>query len=205
VVQGPTVNSNPKLQISEAIIDNAFDAGLLGVNTSIQARNLLVSNCGKNLVLVNGGDYQFLHCTVTSFSNNFMRHKDPILLLSNYLNDNPPNALLANFKNCILWGDTNSLVKNEVVVEKKGGLSNVVFDHVLWNEKTTPANVNTVIVVKNAYPQFDSINTTKNFYDFRLKETSPAINAGTITSVTSDLDGKPRLVGLPDLGCYEKQ
>jgi hypothetical protein len=55
------------------------------------------------------------------------------------------------------------------------------------------------------YPQFDSINTAKNFYDFRLKDTSPAINAGTNSLVTSDLDGKVRPIGLPDLGTYEKQ
>lgn len=85
VVQAPSVNSNPKLQLSQTVVTNAFDAGILGVNTSIKAQNLLVSNCGKNLVLVNGGDYSFIHCTVASFSSILMRHKDPLLFLSNFL------------------------------------------------------------------------------------------------------------------------
>jgi hypothetical protein len=54
-------------------------------------------------------------------------------------------------------------------------------------------------------PQFDSINTSKRFYDFRLKLTSPAINKGENFNVPLDLDGFPRPVGLPDLGAYEKQ
>ncbi len=205
VVQSPAINSNPKLQLYETIIDNAYDAGILGVNTNIKAQNVLISNCGKNLVLVNGGDYQFTHCTIASFSNNFIRHKDPVLFLSNYLSETPPNALMANFINCIFWGDTSSLVKNEIVVLKNGGTSNVVFDHVLWNETATPANVNSVIKAINLPPRLDSINTAKDFYDFRLKESSPAINAGIISSVTLDLDGKARPIGLPDLGSYEKQ
>jgi hypothetical protein len=52
---------------------------------------------------------------------------------------------------------------------------------------------------------FDSINVSKQYYDFRLKQTSPAVNKGVNAGVTIDLDGKPRPVGLPDLGCFEKQ
>lgn len=205
VVQAPSTNSNPKLQLSQTAVNNALDAGILGVNTSIKAQNLLVSNCGKNLVLVNGGDYSFTHCTVASFSSILMRHKEALLLLSNFLNSTPPNALTANFRNCIFWGDTSARLENEIIILRNGGVSNVVFDHVLWNEKTPPANVTNVFVAKTGYPRFDSINPAKNFYDFRLKDGSPAINAGTNTLVTSDLDGKVRPVGLPDLGGYEKQ
>jgi hypothetical protein len=205
VVQAPSVNNNPKLQLSQTVVTNAFDAGILGVNTSIKAQNLLVSNCGKNLVLVNGGEYSFTHCTIASFSSILLRHKDPLLLLSNFLNNAPPNALNANFKNTIIWGDTAARVEHEIVVSRNGGVSNVVFDHVLWNEKTNPVNVTNVFAAKTGYPQFDSISPAKNFYDFRLKDSSPAINAGTNTLVTSDLDGKVRPVGLPDLGSYEEQ
>ena len=38
-------STGTKLTLNETIIDNAYDAGLLGINTSITARNLLVSNC----------------------------------------------------------------------------------------------------------------------------------------------------------------
>ena len=53
-------------------------------------------------------------------------------------------------------------------------------------------------------PQFDSVDVVRRIYDFRLKDGSPAINKGMITPLTTDFNGLAR-VGLPDLGCYEKQ
>lgn len=204
-VLGPSQNTNPKLQVSELVIDNAYDAGLLAVNSSIKAQNLLVSNSGKNVVLVSGGDYQFIHCTLASFGNNLIQHKEPVLVLSDYLDQNPPSNLKAIFRNCIIWGDGGT-VDNEVAVSKKGtGLFSVQFDHVLWKVKDAPSNVIATSVINGLEPIFDSVSTSANFYDFRLKENSPAINKGINTSVTLDLDGKQRPVGLPDLGSYEKQ
>jgi hypothetical protein len=60
-------------------------------------------------------------------------------------------------------------------------------------------------MINNQPPLFDSTNTQKNYYDFRLQTSSPAINKGIATGVITDLDGKPRPVGIPDLGCFEKQ
>lgn len=205
VVQAPSVNNNPKLQLQETIIDNAYDAGLLGVNTSIKARNLLVSNSGKNLVLVSGGDYEFTHCTVASISNTLIQHNDPVLFISNYFNQEPPNSLNALFRNCIFWGDGGT-VENEVTVLRNGGNTfNVVFDHVLWKTKEEPSNVVLNEMVRNEDPMFDTLDAAKNFYSFLLKENSPALNKGINTSVTLDLNGQNRPVGKPDLGAYEKQ
>jgi hypothetical protein len=60
-------------------------------------------------------------------------------------------------------------------------------------------------MINNQPPLFDSVNVSKRYYDFHLQSASPAINKGTNAAVTKDLDGKLRPVGLPDLGCYEKQ
>ena len=68
-----------------------------------------------------------------------------------------------------------------------------------------PANSVITQFINNLNPEFDSINTSDNYYDFRLKSTSPAINKGVATPVNLDLDGKPRPVGIPDLGSYERQ
>jgi hypothetical protein len=123
------------------------------------------------------------------------------------VNNNPVTASLnALFRNCIFWGE-NGLVDNEVVVSKSGVTPfSVNFDYNLWKVQTVPANITSNQIINNQSPQFDSVNTNKNFYDFRLKASSPAINKGTIAAgVIIDLDGKPRPVGLPDLGCFEKQ
>lgn len=209
-LQDPAPNANPKLTLNECVIDNAYDAGIIALQSSVNARNCLLSNCGKNLFLVKGGDYQFIHCTVASYSNSFIQHRDPVLLLANYVNVNnvpDPRNLNALFRNCIFWGE-NGIVDNEVVAVKNNGAAfNVTFDQVLWKVQMAPANVITPapLPINNQPPQFDSVNTFKNYYDFRLKAGSPAINKGVNAGVLIDLDGKPRPVGAPDLGCFEKQ
>lgn len=210
--QDPSVNANPKITLNECIIDNAYDAGIIASNSSISATNCLISNCGKNLALVKGGNYQFTHCTVATYSNDYIIHKNPVLLATNYINVNnvaqtaPLNAL---FQNCIFWGD-GGLVDDEVVIAKDAGASlSVNFDHGLWKiQKTDPSTVAGVTanqIINNQPPLFDSVNISKRYYDFHLQDGSPAKDNGVNTSVIIDLDGKPRPIGIPDLGCYEKQ
>lgn len=207
-LQDPSPNANPKLILNECVIDNAYDAGIISLNSSVRARNCLVSNCGKNLFLVKGGDYLFTHCTVVTYANRFIDHRDPVLVVSNFIsvNNTPVTANLnAVFRNCIFWGD-NGLVNDEVVVAKSGATTfNVNFDYNLWKVQTTPANITSNQLINNQSPQFDSVNTSRNYYDFRLKASSPALNKGINAGIATDLDGKPRPVGLPDLGCFEKQ
>jgi hypothetical protein len=197
---------NPKIQLNECIIDNAYDAGILAVNSSIQAQNCLVSNCGKNIFLVKGGDYQFTHCTAVTYGNGFFQHKDPVLFVSNFINVNNATVsanLTAVFRNCIFWGE-NGLVDNEVIVLKNGNtVFNVTFDHDLWKVQTAPVNTTITQVIQNQDPLFDSININRNYYNFRLKTGSPAINSGVNAGVSLDLAGQTRPIGLPDLGCFE--
>lgn len=204
VVTEPSADT--KLTLNETIIDNAYDAGLLGINTSITARNLLVSNCGKNILLVNGGNYKFTHCTAATFSSNFIQHKEPVLTVTNYLN-NSANNLNAVFRNCIFWGEANGIVPEEVVVLKQGSATfNVVFDQVLWRVQTNPGNSTINGAINNQNPLFDTINTSQKIYSFRLKDNSRAIDQGVNAGVAIDLDGNPRPIGLkPDIGAYEKQ
>lgn len=203
-LEDPSPNANPKLMLNECVIDNAYSAGIIALNSSVRARNCLISNCGQNLLLVKGGDYQFTHCTVATYASSFINHKDPVLTLTNFI-DNINTDLSATFRNCIFWGE-NGTVDNEVIVLKNGNtVFNVNFDHNLWKVQTQPSNVTLNQVINNQPPLFDSINTSKNYYDFRLRSGSPAINAGVSTSVINDLGGNPRPVLQPDLGCFEKQ
>jgi hypothetical protein len=209
IAELPSVNANVKVTLNECIIDNAYDAGILGVNSSITGRNCLISNCGNNIGFILGGNYQFTHCTAASFSNSFIVHKDPVLIATNYLKQ-PNNTFLtaslnATFTNCIFWGAFGT-VDDEAVADKVGSNPyNVTFNNCLFKVKTV---LNPLITnnngLANQNPAFDSVNTSRQFYNFRLKTGSPALNAGIATGVATDLDGKPRPVGLPDLGCYEK-
>ncbi|MBA2249851.1 MAG: hypothetical protein H0W12_06625 [Chitinophagaceae bacterium] len=208
VVQDASVNANPKLKISQTVIDNSYDAGILAFNTSIQADNCLISNCGSNLILAAGGNYQFTHCTVASY-NNFIDHTIPVLQVANFATQNNQTItanLSAVFTNSIFWGESG-LVDDEVVVSKQGNtIFNVTFDHDLYKVAHDPANITAIAVIKNEDPMFDSINTSKQYFDFHfnLKPFSPAIDKGIATIFPKDLDNRPRANGLPDLGCYEK-
>jgi hypothetical protein len=203
-------NTNPKLTLNECIIDNAYDYGIVAINSSITARNCLVSNCGKNITLAKGGNYQFTHCTVVSFSNSYILHRDPVLYVSNYIvvnNVAVPLDLSAAFNNCIFWGQDGT-VEDEVVVSKSGNTTFAVsFNDVLWKVVTAPSNISSMRITNNADPLFDTINTNQRLYSFRLKDnSSPAKDKATNLGINIDLDGNPRPVGpAPDLGCYEKQ
>ncbi len=207
IVEKPSTNANPKLTLNNCVLDNIYDIGLFGVNSSIVANNCLISNCGNNIALIYGGTYLFNHCTVVSASNTFIQHKNPVLTATNFIRQNNQiftAPLSAIFTNSILWGDIGFL-DNEVVVQKEGtDAANVTFNNVLFRTKTDPPNTVFNNVIRNNDPLFDSVDVTKRFYNFRLRTGSPAINKGIVTSLLTDFDGLPR-VGLPDLGCYEKQ
>ncbi|MFM2145262.1 MAG: hypothetical protein RL732_98 [Bacteroidota bacterium] len=208
IVNQPAVNGQPKLTLRSCIIDNCYDAGILGLRSQIIAENCLISNCGKNLLLAYGGDYQFTHCTGASFANPYLEHKDPVLFVSDFIKNNNNTIstapLNATFTNCIFWGDYGT-VENEVAVSKQGGNFQVNFKNCIWKVKTEPANCTVANILSNQYPLFDSINTSKRYFNFRLREGSPALDKGIATGLVLDLDGKPRAKGLPDLGCYERQ
>lgn len=208
VAEQPSMNANPKIIVHQCIIENAYDAGILCVNSSLQADNSLIINCGKNINIIYGGDYTFTNCTIASYSS-YLTHKNPVLSLNNFVlqNGNTLTADLdASFRNCIFWGE-DGLVDDEVSVAKQGsGNFNVKFDRCLYKSKVDPANSVLTDPLKNLDPLFDSIDVSKRYYDFHISNgQAPGINKGVITGFLKDLDDNNRNNGLPDLGCYEKQ
>lgn len=206
VLQNPASNANPKLVIQQSVIDNAFNAGIFSSNSSIQASNLLVSNCANNIYIEAGGQYDFNHCTAASYSNSYLLHKTPVLTAINYNSQGSAN-LQANFTNCIFWG-SEGFTDNELAVNKQGANSfSVNFTNCLYRAQTNPANAVFVAGIRNIDPQFDSIDVSKRLYDFHhaTKPAAPGINKGIASSLNKDLDDQVRPVGLPDIGCYEKQ
>ncbi len=210
VAEKPSINANPKLILHQCIIDNAYDAGILCVNTSMIADNCLISNCGRNIFLSYGGNYNITHCTVAAYSTNYFLHKEPVLVVTNYADQNGGTVtadLTAVLRNNIFWGD-NGIAANEVIVSKQGNnVFSVLFDKNIYKGNTDPANSTLAGNKLNTDPLFDSIDINKHYFDFRITKnsTAPGLNYGTVTSFSKDLDDKNRNFGLPDLGCYEKQ
>ena len=210
VAQSPSVNANPKIILHQCIIDNAYDAGILCANTSLQADNSLISNCGSNIAIIYGGDYNFTHCTVASYSGLYITHKNPVLSVNNFAMQGGTIVtanLNAVFRNCIFWADSSGFVDNEVVVNKQGSNAfTVLFDKNIYRGANDPANSTLNGNLKSQDPLFDEIDVVKRKYDFRITKNNaaPGINKGAATTFTKDLDDKNRNNGLPDLGCYEK-
>jgi len=210
VVDSFATNSNPKLIMHQCIIDNAYDVGLWCFGTNVQADNSLISNCGRNLAIDNGGNYNFINCTVASFGNLYIPHKNPVLQVDNFdPSTNIPATLNGTFTNCIFYGDFGS-VDDEVIVNEKAPTSPIIFNNCIYKVKNDPSSSFATFnsCLKNVNPNFDSIDVNRRIFDFHIiKDTSQAIDNGvsTVPSFQKDLDDNPRTVNIIDIGCYEKQ
>ncbi len=208
ILQGIPSGSNPKLRLTQSIIENIYDAGILSLNSSIVADNSLIVNCGSNIAILMGGVHSFTNCTIASYGNIYIAHKNPVLQATDFYeqaNTLYTADLSANFTNCIFWGENGS-VDNEIFLGKKGnGVFDVQFENSIYKAKDAIANSVFTNCLLNTPPLFDSVNTSKGIYDFHisLNSNSPAVNAGIATPYPFDLDGKPRDAN-PDIGCYEQ-
>jgi hypothetical protein len=207
VSEGPSSDLNPKLSLNQCIINNSLAEGILAVQSSIQAVNCLVSNCGQNIVIASGGMYQFEYCTVASYSTNLLFHQQPVLTVSNSGENGSQiitGDLNAGFINCIFWGSES--IPDEVMIEKQGStVFNVVFDHTILKQQNYPANIDSSSLWLNTDPLFIATGIPNNDFNFQLQAGSPALNKGAGSGIIIDLNGDPRPLNLSDLGCYERQ
>ncbi len=206
IITESATSINPKITLNQCVIDNIYDAGIISFASSIKAVNCLISNCGSNISIAAGGNYLFDHCTVASYANAYIEHKNPVLFVTNAYGQNQAFALAAQFRNCIFYGE-GGIVANELVVDKKESADtfDVTFQNVLYKNKDNLIDPMFTSSIKNQLPTFDSIDAGRQIFNFHLKPTSPAIDKGIPTGIAIDLDGKKRgTLNLPDLGCYEQ-
>ena len=128
----PNVTDRPELRIWNTQILNMSFIGMIGIDAEIQAKNLVVSNCGDHaLALVLGGQYNFKHCTFANYFNDNPRSK-PILLLSNYSESSEGDLfkrdLDAYFGNSIIHGALDSELQRE---REKGARFDYLFEEVI--------------------------------------------------------------------------
>ncbi len=208
VASGPSPTL-PKINVEQCEIRNIYDAGMYLVATSANVSNTLVANCGSNLVIRQGGNHTFTHCTFASYSNFNVFRTEPVVSVYNY-NDadgfRTIGDLNATFTNCIIWGE-GGIADSEFLTGKddNAGFSLTV-SHSIYRSPAPPANATLISTIPNSDPLFDSIDVFNNYYDFRIgSEFAPGKDAGTPTPLVKDLDDANRNVGAPDLGAYEKQ
>lgn len=208
VIQGPAPATGKNLVLDQCIIDNCWDAGVQAINSAVEMNNCLISNCGKNLQVLYGGNYQLTHCTIAAYSTAFITHQEPAIFISDAITANGQTytaALQASFINTICWGESN-LVNDELVAVQSGSESySVSFSDGIWKLGALPALITANNVLNGVDPQFEMVDPANRNYNFRLKNGSPALDKGQPTTLTVDLDGLPRNHGGEDFGAYEKQ
>ncbi|HEV2479612.1 MAG TPA: hypothetical protein VGS79_08100 [Puia sp.] len=208
VVEAPPAGTTPKVLLEQCIIDDSYDAGILGVQGSLQANNCLISNCGKNIELGGGGTYAFSQCTVAAYSNLYLSHTQPVLSVADVIQQGSTlvtGNMQADFDNCIFWGGNGSVTNEVAVSQQSNGTFVVNFSNCLWKEQSTPTGITSAAIIVNQNPLFDSVNNAQLYYDFHLQVGSPALSAGMAAGIPIDLDGNPRPAINPDLGCYQHQ
>ncbi len=212
----------PEIEIHNSRIEHHSYAGIYALDSKIFATNSIISNCGNYLVaLVNGGKYEFLHCTFANYWNLTVR-QEPSVVITNFLDATQYNGkyytnnlIKANFKNSILAGT------NETEIGF-GKIENFDFNYSFENclLKTTQGKISedlsdinhfkSVIYPKNSEKIF--VNSFKYNFNLDTIETS-AKDAGNLNLVNDysallqlDIDRINRTDDFkPDLGAYEQK
>lgn len=197
----PAENAQTKLDMLGCVISNAAEAGIRAVNTSINATNCLINNCGSVVQIHAGGNYHFIHCTLAAYNTPYLAHENPALVMDNIDGNTQAFALDARFINCIVYGD-DGFVNDEISITQNGNLPFSVSVENGLCKTIQPAQGSFTNCIFNTDPQFMAIDYANNIYSFRLQPTSPAVNAGLTATVLTDITGKARDAN-PDIGCYE--
>ena len=98
------------LTVSNTVVRNCSDAGIIGQDATINGDNLLVYDCFSSVVLIGGGDYSFGSSTFADYWNYRDHSRDTAsVIISNYFLLSPTEAyanhMRATFSNSIIYGN----------------------------------------------------------------------------------------------------
>ena len=205
IVVDTNVNSNPTLYISNTVICNHSEKGILGQGSHIVGDNLLVYNCGTALLdLHYGGRYIFSNSTFANYWR-YSSRKTPSVTINNYYAYSetiifPRPLHEATFRNCIIYGNYGgSNDSGEIKFDQLEGCAfNCTFSNCLL--RTSLLENADASVILNQDPLF----TDTKANNFIPSEGSPAIGAGNASYLitTTDLLGNPRN-NPPTIGALE--
>jgi hypothetical protein len=194
----PDEDSETDLLISNTVIENMSDVGVLCYNSDVEIQNTLVNNCITYAVATfAGGNYQLKHNTFANFSFNFFR-ETPVFAFSNAI----PNVEGAEFtnelnlevSNTIIWGS----LENELIFlnDPSANFSISMQNNIL---KTELEDFDGTTNILNQDPKF------KDAFEqiFELDTLSPAKDAGMLLDIRKDILGNAR-DEKPDIGAFER-
>ena len=203
--------SRLKLTRENSILHNTKQDGLTLISSQAFVGNTQISNAEGNCVTICGGDQQFIHCTIASFSP-FTAMRGNALVFSNAVGNYPCPLQRLDIVNSIVTGYASDEVFGNPYKDES-----VPFNFAFRNSLlATPEVTDNAAVVNNMWEDpKDSITRARNFvpfdlpaifFDFRLREDSKARGLADpgITSLYYPLDrlGRKR-TPTSDAGCYQ--
>ncbi|MBQ7279145.1 MAG: hypothetical protein IJR13_00245 [Bacteroidales bacterium] len=199
------VSSNPTLTISNSVIRNHSEIGLLGQGAYITGDNLLVYNCGTALLdLHYGGRYIFSNSTFANYWH-YSSRKTPAVVINNYYAFNestifPRPLQEASFRNCIIYGNySGSDNSGEIKIDRIDDCPfNLSFSHCLLRSSVIGGTDATVILNR------DPLFTSPQDNNYIPQSNSPAVGNGNAAYLlsTTDLLGNTRN-NPPTIGALE--
>ena len=153
-----------QLTVSNTVIRNMSDCGIVGQAATITGRNLLVYDCLADVTVLRGGSYDFRNCTFANYWSYSARQIEGIVLSNNEIRGEEVlggDLLKADFRDCIVWG---TYQKEFLLSELEGFTMNY--------------NLNLHSIVKGGEWSEDPLFTDPREDDYTLQEESPAIGIG---------------------------
>lgn len=153
-----------QLTVSNTVIRNMSDCGIVGQAATITGRNLLVYDCLADVTVLRGGSYDFRNCTFANYWSYTARQIECIVLSNNEIRGGEVlggDLLKADFRDCIIWG---TYQKEFLLSELEGFTMNY--------------NLNLHSIVKGGEWSEDPLFTDPREDDYTLQEESPAIGIG---------------------------
>lgn len=153
-----------QLTVTNTVIRNMSDCGIVGQGATITGRNLLVYDCLADVTVLRGGSYDFRSCTFANYWSYTSRKIENIVLSNNVIVGETVTGgdlVKADFRDCIIWG---TYQKEVLLSELEGYLMNYNFD--LHS------------IVKGGAWSEDPLFTDPREDDYTLQENSPAQGIG---------------------------
>lgn len=106
---GNNFNEPKRLRITNTKIYNMSKWGLYGFGFNIYGGNNVISNCQEHCVNLSlGGNYSFIHCTISNFWEGEKSRDKPTLNINNYTTAQVLPLDTCLFLNCIIDGKFNN-------------------------------------------------------------------------------------------------
>lgn len=190
------------LRVSNTIIENQSGCGFYSVYYAAELKNFIIANSGVNAVQIHGGDYRFVHGTISNYYT-FAANNYVALSIDNYVEGSEEIYLYplhnCELDNCIVYGKNENEIATSFYAEAD---TNYVFDHCLLKSKRYTDYPGFRHCLFNKDPMFADYSRNDHHLD---SITSAAIGIGSPAfgdEVPYDFDGVSR-VGIPDVGAYQ--